>query len=209
MAGVPKTIHVTVPGPVTNNQLAGLNVAGNVLVGAIAASAAETQKKALGFPAKVREVLKVDTRAEFLKRVSDGLRAKGIAVSQFEASRNSLPRLFWLAKDADGKPLPSGQFVDTPPVDADWLVQLVPVASYISPGPLNAYDRKVGVAIAIFNGRTREFLGWQTVGYEGASDGFSYYRYENLLGDVEKAGPALQDALFSLIPQVVEVAAGR
>ncbi len=188
-------------------NLAGFGAA--LIIGAmIESSAKETQLKAVEFPGLVRKVTPgVDLRKDFLQALTSSLQARGVQVSIMGQTRAHMPRLFWPAKDAEGRALSVGPFAKSPPVDADLLVQVVPTASYAAPGPLNNYARQVGVGLALFEGRTRKFLGWQVVQFKKDSN-FEYARYDSLAADVVNAGPELHRALLSLVPEVASVVSG-
>lgn len=183
----------------------------NLTAGVIEAGAASTERKAVEFPSLVRSKLPgVDFRADFMRDVRQGLEAKGMQVKVLSDSRTRPVRLRWPApveREFRSSPPGSGEFANTPPVDADLLVQVAPVAIYSSPGPLNSYSIHSGVAVAIYNGRTKEFLGWQAIPYEG-NLGNSYPTYDGLVADIDRAAPALHKAFMSLVPQVVQVISG-
>lgn len=180
-------------------------IAGGI-AGAIQVSAEETQKRAAEFPDLVRKTMPgTDLRLELLGALRTGLEARQIQVQFIKETRNYPIRLFWPVKDAKGDSWPVGPFAANPPIDVDLVVQLAPIAAYIAPGPLNAYRPSVGIAVAVFNGRTREFLGWQAVYYTGPNHGLSYHQYDSLVAEVEKVGPFLRQTLLSLVPDVVRI----
>ena len=180
------------------------------LVGAlIQSNADETQMKALEFPSLVRKSLRTDLRSEVLASFRDSLQAKGIQVRIASETRNAPMRLHWPAKTEKGEPLLTGTFADSPPVDADLLVQLAPVAFYASPGPLNSYERRVGIGLAMYNGRTRQFIGWQAFEFKPSDRAFTYLTYDSMVSEVDKAAQALRSALLSLVPQVVRTISGE
>lgn len=93
-------------------------------------------------------------------------------------------------------------------VDADILMQVSPVAFYLAPGPLNPYHRAVGVAVALYEGRTGRFLGNELIRFRPNDSRFEYMKYDELLGDLGNAAPALRTALLSLVPQVANTVGG-
>lgn len=190
-------------------QGAAMGAAGGVVGALIQASAEDTERKAAAFPAIVRKTFPGDLRTEVLAAVRQGLENKGIQVRVAGETRNLPPRLHWPGRNEKGEPLAAGVLAGSPSVEADLLVQVVPVAAYTAPGPLNTYTRKAGIAVALFEGRTRRFIGWQAFPFRASDNKFEYIRYEGLLADVENAGPALRNALLSLVPQVVDTIAGR
>jgi hypothetical protein len=207
-----------VAGAVAGRQVARANhtsKAGGTLAGAgvglavgalIDAGARETQKKAEGYPAAVQRAMPgVDIRTEVLGALYQSLQAKGITVTLLEDSRNLAPRLRWPATQ-DGKPIEAGELADSPPVDADIVAQVVPLVVYASPGPLNNYNSVVGIGLALYEGRTRKFLGWQA--FQSDQNKLWYARYDSLVADIGQAAPAQHVALMSLIPQVADAISG-
>lgn len=196
------------PSSTPGANLASMGVA--LLIGAmIESSAKETQLKAVEFPGLVQKVTPgIDLRKDFMQALTHSLEARGVQVRIMGQTRTHMPRLFWPAKDEEGKALSVGPFAKSPPVDADLLVQVVPTASYAAPGPLNNYARQVGVGLALFEGRTRKFIGWQAVQLK-KDNRFEYARYDNLAADVANAGPELHRALMSLAPEVAAIISGN
>lgn len=188
-------------------NLAGMGAA--LLIGVmIESSAKETQLKAVEFPGLVHKIMPgLDLRKDFMQALTSSLEARGVQVSIMGQTRAHMPRLFWPAKDEEGKALSVGPFAKSPPIDADLLVQVVPTASYAAPGPLNSYARQVGVGLALFEGRTRKFLGWQVIQFQ-KDNRFEYARYDSLASDVANAGPELHRALLSLVPEVASLVSG-
>ena len=194
-------------GNVAHGAAVGAGV-GLIVGGIIAASADATQKKAEEFPALFNQTMPdVNMHADLLKAIKGALEAKGMQVTIASNTRNALPRLYWPAKPPRGENLVTGTLEQHPAVDADVLVQLAPIAIYASPGPLNNYNSKVGVGVAIYNGRSREFIGWQAL--SSNENQLWYARYDSLVADLPKAAPAQYHALMSLVPQVVKVISGE
>lgn len=202
---------VSSPTPVSPGTAASMGLVGG-LIGALLQDAAETtQKRAAAFPSLVRQQLApADLRADFLGALRSALEARGIAV-RISGDTRALPlRMHWPAMDPHGgKALPVGPLAATPAVDADLLVQVAPVAFYLAPGVLNAYRRKVGVAVAVFNGRTREPIGLQTFEFEPADGKHEYRTYDDLVDDIAHAAPALRTALLSLVPDIARTVAAE
>ena len=172
-------------------------------------NAADTQQKAGAFGAEIVKVYPgFDLRADFMKALRGGLEARGVTVSVLADGRTSAPRLRWPAADAQGK-YPSGSLDGTPPVDADIVLQVCPIAMYNSPGPLNYYNLRVSVGVAIYDGRTRQFLGRQALRFIPVPDSRSYARYDSLVADLKQAAPLMRDGLVSLAPQIADLATGR
>ena len=182
---------------------AGGAVVGLAIGALIDAGAQETQKKAEGYPALVQTVMPgIDIRTEVLAALRTSLEAKGIAVSMLVDSRNLAPRLRWPAviKYPLATQVEEGELPNSAPVDVDIVAQIVPLVAYASPGPLNNYNSEVGIGLALFDGRTRKFLGWQA--FRSTQNTLWYARYDSLVQDIGKAAPAQFDALMSVIPQV-------
>jgi hypothetical protein len=178
--------------------------------GMIMSNARETQRRAEGFEG---EILKLDPaydlRASFMSALVARLQANGVEVRVDAEGRGAMPRLRWPALDANGKPWPSGAADSAAAVDADLLVQVCPVAFYQSAGPLNGYKRSATVAVALYEGRTKKFVGRQTVRFVAPDSRFEYYKYDTLLQALPEAAPALREALVSLAAPVADLASGK
>ena len=199
----------TSPQPITPVQ-AGVAAGAGALVAAWIQSSGEgTQKRAAEFPSLVKKAIpETDLRADLLKKLQSALEAKQIQVRIDDSTRNQAPRLRWPAKDAEGKPLPVGPLAGSSPVDADLLVQIAPITLYASPGPLNSYSLKTGIAVALYNGRTREFLGWEAIDFDNSGTS-SYSQYNSLVTELPTLAPLMRDALMSLVPRVAQLIAGE
>lgn len=190
----------------TSGGIAG-GVMGFAIASVIDAGARETQNKAAGYPALVQTAMPgLDLRSEVLDALRKSLEAKGITVRVLSDSRNLAPRLRWPAADKDGKQIQTGELAGTPPVDADIVAQIAPMAVYASPGPLNNYNSVVGMGLALYEGRTRKFIGWQA--FSSEQNKLWYARYDSLVADIGRAAPAQYWALMSLIPQVSDTISG-
>jgi hypothetical protein len=200
----------TAPRPMSPGAGAAVGAAGGLVGGLIEFNAAKTEARAAAFPSLVRRATgNADWRTDFVQAVKTGLEGQGVQVTLASETRNMPHRLRWPATDADGKPIPTGALAGSPPIDADLLVQVSPIALYAAPGPLNSYGRVAGVAVALFDGRSRSFLGWQAIPFDPPFGQFSYPTYDELVADLDKAAPALQEALMSLVPQVVAIVSKR
>ncbi|MFO1251522.1 MAG: hypothetical protein U1E77_10420 [Inhella sp.] len=196
------------PRPVSVGTGVAAGLAGGLVGALIDASAEETQKKAAEFPNLVKKSIQGDFRVDFLDALRHSLEAKGVEVNITSETRNSQVRLIWPTKNTDSTAPGGGQIPDAPAPGADLFVQVAPIALFAAPGPLNSYAREVGVGVAIFDGRTRKFLGWQAFPFKANDSKFQYLTYESLVADVSNAGPALRETLLSLVPQVVGVVSG-
>ena len=201
------------PKPVPMGQMAGAAFAGAAVGAIIQASADETFRKSQSFAA---EILKVypdfDLRADFMDALQKALRGHGVTVSVSSSGADAAPRLRWPAAERtqDGTNVLSTAGADGfPAVDADLLVQVSPLAFFNAPGPLNAYRRNVSVGIALYDGRTKRFLGRQNVWFVAGDGRFEYSTYDGLVADLRAAAPALRQALLSLVPDVAEIIAGK
>jgi hypothetical protein len=175
----------------------------------IDSQAAETQKKAEAFGAEIVKLYPgFDLRADFMKALRAELEARGASVQVLADGREKAPRLRWPAADAEGKSYPSGSLDSSPPADADIVLEVCPVVMYNSPGPLNNYTLNVTVGVALYNGRTRQFLGRQILRYV-PTDSLSFTRYDSLVEDLKRAAPPLRNGLVSLAPLVADLATGR
>lgn len=185
-------------------------VAAGAVAGLIQGFAENTQRRAADFPNLVTQAMpNVDMRVEFKNALKKSLTDRGIEVRFASETREHFPRLRWPAIDPNGRQVQPGNLLSSPPVEADLLVQVAPIAVYSASGPLNAYTRKVTVGLALFDGRTRAFLGWQAFKYESSDRTYEYTTYDGMVSDIEKASPALLSALMSLVPDVASAIAGK
>lgn len=202
-------VSVAFTTPVRMGTAVGAGVAGGLVGAMINQVAADSARKAEAFPDLARGVLKDgDLRSSLMTALRASLEAKGIEVRIDPATRDAPRRPRWNVKAAFGTEV-RGARPESPPVDADLLVQLAPIASYSAHGLALPYERRVGVAVALFHGRTREFIGWQAFAFEATSRDFEYSTYDKLAADVEKAAPALRTALLSLVPEIAEIISGK
>lgn len=198
------------PRPISLGQAAAAGAIGGLVGGLIQASAEETQKRSAEFPSLLKKSMpNLDMRQELIAALKSSLEAKGVSVRLANESHNLPLRLHWAAKNEKGEPLPTGSLVNSPAVDADVLVQIAPIAVYAAPGPLNPYTRRIGIAIAMFDGRTRQFLGWQAFPFKPEDSRFEYRTYNGLIEDLPAAGPALREGLMSLVARVSAAISGK
>lgn len=198
------------PRPVSIGTGAAMGAVGGAVGALIQASAEETQKKASEFPALVRKAIpNADLRTDLMKVLRESLETKAIQVRIAGETRDMPPRLRWPAKNDKGEAIITGPLASSPPMDADLLVQISPIAVYAAPGPMNSYTRRVGIGVAMFDGRTRRFIGWQAIPFNATDGKFEYMRYDSLVADIDNAAPALRSALMSLVPQLVNVISGN
>lgn len=184
--------------------------AGIVMGAILNANAEKNHVKSAGFNDEVlKKFPEFDLRNDFMKSMRTSLEARGIAVAISDNDKIQPPRLRWPATDEKGQALPSGTLESSPPVDADLLVQVSPMAIYRAPGQLNSYRRLVSLTIAIYNGRTKEFLGKQTLYFGGTSLQINYGSYDSLIEHLDEAIPALKEALLSLVPETVDIISAR
>jgi hypothetical protein len=199
--------------PVPMSQIAGAAFAGAAVGAIIQASADETFRKSQTFAADILKIYPdFDLRADFMKALVAALKSNGLDVTLSPDMSGSAPRLRWPASETtkDGTTVLSPGAKDGfPAVDADLLVQVSPLAFYNAPGPLNAYRRNVSVGIALYNGRTRQFLGRQTVWFVSPDARFEFSSYDSMVAALPTAAPALRQALLSLVPDVADIIAGK
>lgn len=201
---------VSTPTPMPMGQMAGAAFAGAAVGAIIQSSADETFRKSQQFHANILKLYpNYDLRADFMNALVADLKARGIAVTLALEGAAAAPRLRWPATDEQKNVLQTASPGNLPAVDADVLVQLSPVAFYNSPGPLNSYTRNVSVGIAMYNGRSKQFIGRQNVWYAGPSGRFSYSLYDSMVADLKDAAPALREALVSLVPDVADIISGK
>jgi hypothetical protein len=201
---------VSAPTPMPMGQLAGAAFAGAAVGAIIQSSADDTYRKSLQFHAEILKLYPTyDLRADFMNALVPALKAHGVSVTLARDGAAGAPRLQWPATDEQKNVLQAQSPGNLPAVDADVLVQVSPVAFYNSPGPLNSYTRNVAVGIALYDGRSKRFIGRQTVWYAGPTGKFSYSLYDSMVADLKDAAPALREALLSLVPDVADIIAGK
>ncbi len=198
-----------------NGRVTTANIATQALVTSVVGSiidsgVIETNKKSKAFGSEIlKRFPSYDLHADFKGALREGMQARGVRVTISDESVGSAPHLRWPATDQEGKPYPSGDLNGMPAVDADVLIQVSPVAIYQAQSYLGSYHRNVSVGIAIYNGRTKKYIGAQVVRFKAPDSNFEYGRYENLVDDLPAAAPALRDALLSLVPTVADIVTGR
>jgi len=201
------------PKPMPMGQMVGGAFAGAVVGAMIQSSADETFKKSQGFHAEILKLYpQYDLRGDFMNALVSALKSHGVEVTLALEGGSVAPRLRWPASEAakDGANVLSSVAADSfPAVDADLLVQVSPLAFYNAPGPLNAYRRNVSVGVALYNGRTKQFLGRQNVWFASTGGSSEYSTYDGLVADLPAAAPALRLALLSLVPDVASIIAGK
>jgi hypothetical protein len=190
------------PAPSVGAAAAGGAVAG--LMGAmIQSSAEETTKKAQLFDKEVQtRVPDYDLRADLMRTLDATLRERGVAVTIIKDSSGTGPRLRWAVAGFPGKAETSVQAL--PAVDADLLLQLSPVAIWNAPGPMNNYRRAVSIAVVVYNGRTKEYLGTQAFWFSNPAWQHEYTRYDSLVTDIPAASGLMREAVLSLVPKIVD-----
>ena len=188
------------------NGNTGAQVGAAFLVGAlIDANAADTQKKAANFSEEVAKQLpNLDLRSEFSSALQQALTAKGIRTVVIKDSVNAPVRLRWPAAGVDANQNPIAT-TDLPAVDADLLVQYSPLAIYMAPGPLNNYRVRATVGIALYNGRTKEYLGHQTFQFDPKAWENEYATFAQLALEIGKVVSAERAGLLSLVPEIANV----
>ncbi|MGJ7498238.1 hypothetical protein ACSFA8_24675 [Variovorax sp. RT4R15] len=177
------------------------------LVGAlIQASAEDTRKKAQGFDSEVRWLFPDwNPQQEFIDALLPALRQRGL--QPVVASRRTNV-LLWPASKEDGTPYRSKSPNDVEPAESDLLLQISPLAFWNAPGPLNEYRMNVSVGMAMYDAKSKAFLGRQTVVYDGPR-GMVYPLYKGLVSDLPSAQPRLRLALLSLVDKVADAASGK
>jgi hypothetical protein len=218
----PVTLHDFTAAAVQNQMIQQLAIPGaggdipRGLVGGVAvgtliqASANATARKAVTYHADVmRQVPDLNLHGDVYAALRAALAANGVRTFTVPGGQAALPRLRWPARDIDGRVYPSSSDANAPAVDADLLVQVSPLAFWFAPGPLNNFRRHVSLGVAVYDGRTRQFMGKQTFEYSTSAWQGEYATYGSLLNDTPVATALLRDALLSLVPQVAAVVSKR
>lgn len=182
------------------------------LVGAlIDANAEAVDKAAQGFHNAVMAAHPgLDLRSEFSAQLQAALRERGIETVLVKDSLHAPPRLRWPASGVDAKLMPV-MAGDIPAVDADILIQYSPYVVYEAGNGLHPYQPVATIGIALYNGRTKEFLGHQVFGLGGPSLGGdnSYWKYANLVADIPGAIPALRAKMLAHVPEIADLISKR
>ncbi len=174
---------------------------GDEQTGLLIKTAKETDKKSQNFH---EELLKANPdlnfRKGFIDELTSSFQDKGINVTLLNDQVKTTPYFRWKAPKPEGgnylKQFPN----DLPAVDADLVVQVCPVIYFQAASALNSYSSFILIGVAVFNGRTKEFYGFQEIGF---SDQFgSYHQYDTLVKDLDKVGPELYRTLLSFIPEI-------
>lgn len=193
----------------TNTQIAGGMVAGLAVGALIQASADSTMRKAQSYHQDVmKAVPTLNLKADVITALRSALESQSIATSIVPGGSTTMPRLRW-TNDLDAGMYPYAADRNAPTVDADLLVQVSPAAFWYAPGPLNNFRRSVSIGVAVFNGRTKEFLGKQDFVYSTSAFRGEYNTYGGLLDDSVAATALLRESLLSLVPQVADTIGKR
>jgi hypothetical protein len=186
---------------------AAVGLAGGIVGGLIQLNAEETQRRALGFHAKVLEKYPAwNPGAELIRRVQVSLEQQGIRVAIEPAAGPPRPR--WPVPDELGYRFET-RTLNAPGVDADLYVQIAPGAMFRAIGPLNSYEPSTHVMLLIFEGRTGRFLRKEFFFARPPGSKLSYATLSALEQGIGEAIPPLTEALLSLVPQVVQVVSAR
>ncbi|WP_143599041.1 hypothetical protein [Variovorax boronicumulans] len=192
--------------PVSRSAGASSLVAAGLVGALIQASADGTQRKAQGFDREVRKLFPDwNPQQEFMDALLPALRQRGMQPVIASRKTNTL---LWPASKEDGERYRSGSLDDAEPTDSEMLLQISPIAFWNAPGPLNEYRMNVSVGMAMYDAKTKAFLGRQTIIFDGPS-GKIYPFYTGLVSDLASAQPRLRLALLSLAPKVADVASGK
>jgi hypothetical protein len=180
------------------------------IAGALLQQQAEkTQKRATNFHEILSEANpELNFSRDFIEGIKTSLESKGLNVIIINDQLNDVPKLRWPTLTSGGPNHINVTDKNLETVDADLLIQVIPVAFYHAPGPLNAFNKLIEATVIIYNGKTMEPYGVQRF---GSADGwfFSYHRYDSLVEDIAVSGPALHDGLMAIIPEITAVIADK
>lgn len=190
----------TPPAPFSVTPLHG----GGAIASGIWSHAENTQARARQFHADVlKQYPGLDLAGESIEALRAGLAARGIHTSII-VDAVTAPRLRWPAPGADPMQFPVST-ADLAPVDADLLVQVSPVVMYAAPGPLNNYRVRATIGVAVYNGRSKEFLGMQNFMFDPGAWNNEFTTYTSLADAITTAVPAMRQGLLSLVPEIADV----
>ena len=192
--------------PTSIGNAAASGAAAGAIAGLIQGAADETFKKSQNYHAELlKRVPGLSLKTDLVKSLRDAFEAKGIHTSLVLDSNGAAPRLRWPARDTDGQVYQADANDHLPAVDADILMQISPIAVWSAPGQLNNYRRGVGIGVALYNGRTKKFLGQQTFVFSASASKDEYSRFDSLMAAGPVAANQMREALLSLVPQIVAV----
>lgn len=180
--------------------------AAGAVAGLIQGAADATNKKAENYHDEVlKRVPGLSLRADLLTSLRSGFETKGIHTFIVPNSDAGAPRLRWPARDSDGQVFQAEANAHLAPVDADILMQVSAYAIWHAHGQLNSYHRSVRIGVALYNGRTKQFLGQQSFLFSANDSKHEYGLFGSLLEDSPMATAAQREALLSLVPQIVAI----
>jgi len=170
-----------------------------VVIDAVADS---TNERAMEFHSLVeKEAPGMDLRSELVASLQKSFEAKSIKTILVNDSRDRAPRLRWPAAGEKPAILPIASG-DLPTADADLIIQLSPVVFYGAPGALNNYVLHTTVGIALYNGRTKAYIGRQRFSFT-SDDYYSYHTYTVMVEDIKNAVARMRPGLMALVPDMV------
>jgi hypothetical protein len=204
--GMPSDAQINFPKP-ADSPAVGM-IGSGVLMSALRdRSLDESDLKGRDFHAIVfQRYPEFDLRTDFMAALRNALEARGMTTILLPIGRSDPPRLRWPAVDSDGTPYRVAERENDRPIDADILMQVSPVAFYNAVAAMNSYQRNISVGVALYRGRTKEFIGKHTFRFSENDDQFFYISYDDLLKNLDKALPALRTGLLALVPKVVDIA---
>ncbi|MDD1781092.1 hypothetical protein LRP49_07730 [Enterovibrio sp. ZSDZ35] len=142
----------------------------------------------------------LNTRKDFIDALTEALEQRGVEVYLATDQRDKTPYFRWAAPDGKGETFQQQYPADLPTVDTDILIQVSPIILFNAQTALNGYAKITSVGVAVYNGRTKEFFGYQEI---AAVDGvFDYHQYDKLVEDLHIVGPQIHQQLLSLIPGI-------
>lgn len=199
-------VQTSVAAPQSIGSAAASGAAAGAMAGLIQGAADETFKKSQSYHEEVlKRVPGLSLKTELVQSLRVAFEAKGIRTSVIASSDLAAPQLRWPAREANGEVWQAAANDHLPTVDADILMQISPIAVWHAPGQLNNYRRAVAIGVALYNGRTKQFLGQQTFAFSASAWQDEYTRYDTLV----EAGPVavgqMREALLSLVPEIVAV----
>jgi hypothetical protein len=195
----------SMPGGYSASNAATAGVVGGVMGALIEVRARNLRTAAAAVPdAARRSFPDHDDRAAFFGALRKALKERGLDVTPVPAA--GAPRLRWPATDEAARADSPPAQADAPPVDADLLLQVSPVIAYRASGALNPFYLQVGVGVAMFDGRTKRFIGRQNFFHEFADP--VYYSIDQVIEGLPASLPQARRVLQGFVPAVADLAAG-
>lgn len=187
----------------TSPQIDALPPAGIELQSAMAVAGAGNEHPKYFREDFERIVGKQELKSEFFGELTNQLRARGVDVRIDTSTRELAPRARWAFNPNDSSREVTPRQKNSEVADADLLIQVAPIAAYVAIGRLSNFRIEAGVAVIVYDARTKEFLGWQAFRAPDSPAKYEYSTMKELKASLPESWPIMRKALLDLVPQVV------